>query len=103
MAKLRVCKGSVSLGGSNTVKIGYGSFTGVPAVVATVESNRNGATVKIVSKSASGATLAAFYNGGLRLTEGTINWVAVGDTNEIRRCGCGDGGHICTVCDVYAG
>lgn len=98
---LRICKGTISLGGSNIVKIGYGSFSSVPSVTASVQSDRNGATVCIKTKSASGATLAAFYNGGLRLTTGTVNWIAVGETSEIRRCGCTPIPHTCDVCDVY--
>lgn len=102
MAKLRICRGTVSLGGSNIVKISYGPFSGTPAVTATVKSDKNGPNVCIKSKSAGGATLAAFYNGGLMLTSGTIDWIAVGPTSEDRRCGCTPGGHSCTVCTVYS-
>lgn len=98
---MRICKGTATLGGSNIVKIGYGPFSSVPSVTASVESNRNGATVCIKSRSAGGATLAAFYNGGLRLTSGVVNWIAVGETSEVRRCSCTTPAHACNVCDVY--
>ena len=102
MPKLRICRGTVSLGGSNIVKISYGPFSGTPSVVATVQSNKNGPNVCIKSKSAGGATLAAFYNGGLMLTSGTIDWVAVGPTTEDRKCGCSVPPHSCDVCTVYS-
>lgn len=99
---LRVCRGSVTLNGSNIVKIGYSGFSGTPSVTATVVgSNKNGATVCIKSRNAGGATLAAFYNGGLMLTSGTIDWIAVGPTSEIRLCHCTPIPHRCNVCDVY--
>lgn len=98
---IRVKYGKVSLSGSPTVKIGYSGFSGIPSVTANVISNRNGATVRLTSVSAGGATLKAFYNGGLELTEGTIHWIAVGPTNEVGHCGCTPGGHACTVCKVF--
>lgn len=102
MANLRICRGSIKLNGSNIVKIGYGPFSGTPSVTATVVgTEKNGANVCIKSRNAGGATLAAFYNGGLMLTEGTIDWIAVGPTSEIRRCGCTPIPHACSVCTVY--
>lgn len=97
----RIKRGSISLHGSNTVQISYSGFTGTPSVTATVLSNKNGANVSLYNISAGGATLKAFYNGGLRLNTGTIYWIAVGPTNEVGVCGCVPGGHRCTVCEVF--
>jgi hypothetical protein len=66
-----------------------------------VGSNKNGANVSIKTRSAGGATLEAFYNGGLMLTSGTIDWVAVGPTSEVRICYCVYPPHRCGVVDVY--
>lgn len=97
----RIQRGSIALRGSHIVQISYGGFTGTPSVVATVKSNRNGATVRIEDVGSGGATLHAFYNGGLRLKEGTIYWIAIGPTDYRGFCGCGIGGHTCTVCEVF--
>lgn len=97
----RIQRGTVSLRGSNSVSIGYSGFTGTPSVTATVVSDKNGATVCIRKVGSGGATLEAFYNGGLRLTSGTIHWIAIGPTNYRGHCGCTPGGHVCTVCEVF--
>lgn len=73
-------------GDSNEVSITYGGFTGTPSVVATVLTDRNGGNVSIYKITSSGATLKAFYNGGLRLNEGSIHWIAVGPTNMSNDC-----------------
>ena len=97
----RVKYGKVSLSGKATVNISYSGFSGTPSVTASVISNRNGATVRLTSVSSGSATLKAFYNGGLELTEGTIHWIAVGPTSEIGYCGCEIPPHPCSVCKVF--
>ena len=97
----RIQHGSITLRGSNKVSISYSGFSSTPSVTATVMSTKNGATVRIDSVGAGGATLQAFYNGGLRLTSGTIYWIAIGPTGYSGFCGCGVGGHTCTVCKVF--
>ena len=98
---IRVKYGKVSLGGKSSVSIGYSGFTGTPSVTASIVSNRNGATVRLSSVSSGGATLKAFYNGGLELTEGTIHWIAVGPTDTVGYCGCTVPPHSCNVCKVF--
>lgn len=98
---IRIKYGKVSLGGRSSVTIGYGGFSGTPSVTATIVSNRNGATVRLTSVSVGSATMKAFYNGGLELTEGTIHWIAVGPTPEIGYCGCTVPPHACNVCKVF--
>lgn len=99
-----ICHGNVSLSGSNIVKISYGPFTGTPSVTATVVGcEKNGCTVCIKKRDSGSATLAAFYNGGLMLKEGSIDWIAIGPTNKVDTCYACDPPHKCTVCKVFAG
>lgn len=107
MARIRICRGTASLSGDNKVTIGYGPFTGVPQVVATcldvpAATHKQGANVAIWKKTASSAQLVAFYNGGLKMTVGQIDWIAIGPTDEIRMC-CHCGAHVCNVCEVFPG
>lgn len=97
----RIQKGSISLHGSNEVSIGYSGFSGTPSVVATVKTDKNGGTVSILKVGSGGATLRAYYNGGLKLTSGTIYWIAIGPTNYVGYCNCEIPAHRCSVCTVF--
>lgn len=100
MTKTKIVRGKVTLSGKNTASISFGGFTGVPSVTATVVSQKNGATVCLRSVSASGATFAAFCNGGLMLNEGVIHWIAVGPCNNYDKCGCVNPPHECNLARV---
>lgn len=100
---IRICRGNVSLANGNIVKISYSGFTGIPTVVATVlDSMKNGNNVTVRNKTISGCTLAAFYNGGLMLTEGSVEWIAVGPCRD-EACTCGGIPHKCNILRVYSG
>ena len=100
MTKTRICRGVAKLSGKNTVSVSFGKFTGTPTVTATIMSGKNGATVCLRSVSASGATFAAFCNGGLMLNEGSIHWIAIGPCTVNERCYCIPGGHDCSLARV---
>lgn len=94
---LKIDFGHVSLSGSNIATVSFGPFAGTPSVTATIVGvEKNGPTVCIKKRSGSSATFAAFYNGGLELKEGTIDWIAIGtEPSRQHICGCIPGGHTC--------
>ena len=97
----RVRYGKVKLIGSNNTKISYSGFSGNPSVNVTVtDTFKNGATAYVRDVTPSGCVVWAYYNGGMELVEGTILWVAVGPTNEVRVCTGPHHYHICHP-DVY--
>lgn len=97
----RIQRGTIALRGSNEVSIGYSGFSGTPSLVATVKTDKNGGTVSILKIGSGGATLRAYYNGGLKLTSGTIYWIAIGPTSYTGYCNCNPIPHACTVCKVF--
>ena len=103
MPMTRIRRGKAKIGGDeNHVHITYSGFSSVPVVCATVSDTlKNGPCVSLRDIKVSSCEAFAFYNAGHELYEGTIEWVAVGFTSEVRVC---VGHHFMHIChpDVYA-
>ena len=66
----------------------YSGFGPPPVVVGTVSGTRkNGATCCIKLITPTTCIFRCFYNGGIELTEGEVQWHAIGITPEVRFCG----------------
>lgn len=66
----------------------YSGFSGTPVVVGTVSDTRkNGATCCIKKITPSMCIFRCFYNAGIELREGVVQWHAIGPTAEVRICG----------------